>query len=96
MTTRACKAALGEPGADAGDVVARLAERLGLPNRLRDAGVAREPFAEIADHAFHDPWTEAPPPARCARNCGSARESLVTGRQEQSRSSFRLKDLASS
>jgi maleylacetate reductase len=57
----AISAALGEPGADAGDVVARLVERLGLPNRLRDAGVAREQFAEIADHAFHDPWTEANP-----------------------------------
>jgi alcohol dehydrogenase class IV len=32
-----------------------------LPNRLRDVGVAREQFAEIADHAFHDPWTEANP-----------------------------------
>lgn len=57
----AISAALGEPGADAGDVVARLVERLGLPNRLRDVGVAREQFAEIADHAFHDPWTEANP-----------------------------------
>jgi len=53
--------ALGEPDADAADVVARLITDLGLPRTLRDVKVPREKLRTIAEHAMHDPWTATNP-----------------------------------
>ena len=53
--------ALGEPDADAADVVARLITDLGLPRTLRDVKVPREKLRTIAEHAMHDPWTRTNP-----------------------------------
>ena len=53
--------ALGEPDADAADVVARLIADLGLPRTLRDVKVPREKLRTIAEHAMHDPWTATNP-----------------------------------
>lgn len=53
--------ALGEPDADAADVVARLIADLGLPRTLRDVKVPREKLRTIAVHAMHDPWTATNP-----------------------------------
>jgi maleylacetate reductase len=49
----------GDASADAADQVADLVARLGLPCRLRDVGVRPEQFAQIAEVAFQDPWTQA-------------------------------------
>lgn len=54
-------AAMNEAGVDAGDIVARLVQHLGLPGQLRNANVSPEQFEEIAEHALHDPWTQANP-----------------------------------
>ncbi|HTR64884.1 MAG TPA: iron-containing alcohol dehydrogenase [Terriglobales bacterium] len=54
-------AAMNETGVDAGDIVAHLVQRLGLSGQLRNANVSREQFEEIAEHALHDPWTQANP-----------------------------------
>ncbi|MDP9084449.1 MAG: iron-containing alcohol dehydrogenase [Pseudomonadota bacterium] len=54
-------AAMGDVSVDAGDLVGRLVAGLGLPTRLRDVGVLRGQFAQIASTAFRDPWTQANP-----------------------------------
>jgi maleylacetate reductase len=49
--------AMGEAAsdaADAADAIAALVARLGLPQRLRDVGVRREDFAEIAAKTMHE------------------------------------------
>lgn len=46
--------ALDRPGDAAADVIGDLISSLGLPRRLRDVGVKREQFPEIAEHAIHD------------------------------------------
>ncbi len=53
--------ALGEPDADAGDVVARLIADLGLPHTLREVRVPREQLRKIAELTMHDPWTATNP-----------------------------------
>jgi maleylacetate reductase len=45
-------AALGQPGASAADAISTLATALGLPTRLRDLGVDRSCFAEVAKVSF--------------------------------------------
>jgi len=54
-------AAFGRPGDDAADAVADLVAALGLPQRLRDAGVTRDQFQEIAENAMHDRYIPANP-----------------------------------
>ena len=53
--------ALGEPEADAADLVARLIADLGLPRTLRDVNVPRDKLRAIAEHTMHDPWTATNP-----------------------------------
>lgn len=53
--------ALGRPGEDAADVVAELIAGLGLPGRLRDVGVTKDQFQEIADASMHDRWIPTNP-----------------------------------
>lgn len=58
---RKVSAAFGRPGDDAADAVADLVASLGLPQRLRDVGVRREQFREIAEKAMHDRYIPANP-----------------------------------
>ena len=53
--------ALGRPGEDAADVVAALIDGLGLPRRLRDVGVTKDQFQEIAEASMHDRWIPTNP-----------------------------------
>jgi maleylacetate reductase len=53
--------ALGQPGAPAADVVAALVAGLGLPARLRDAGVTQDQLEQIAAEAMHDRWVHTNP-----------------------------------
>jgi alcohol dehydrogenase class IV len=53
--------AMGRPGAALGDVVADLVTALGMPGRLRDAGVSREVLPKVAEEALHDHWVKANP-----------------------------------
>jgi alcohol dehydrogenase class IV len=46
--------ALGDPGGDAAEAVAKLIADLGLPNLLRDVGVRREHFDSIANGAMQN------------------------------------------
>lgn len=46
--------AFGRPDLDAADAVSDLVAALGLPQRLRDVGVKREQFREIAENAMDD------------------------------------------
>ena len=46
--------AFGRPDTPAADLVAGLVTALGLPGRLRDVGVGRERFREIAEKSMHD------------------------------------------
>jgi maleylacetate reductase len=46
--------AFGKPEAAAGDLVAGLVASLGLPQRLRDVGVGKDRFREIAEKSMHD------------------------------------------
>ncbi len=52
---------MGDVSTDAGDHVAMLVARLGLPVRLRDLGIERGQLAHIAEVAFIDPWTQVNP-----------------------------------
>lgn len=54
-------AALGRPSEEAADAVGDLVQSLGLPQRLRDVGVRREQFREIAENAMHDRYIPANP-----------------------------------
>jgi len=54
-------AALGEPRAEAADLVARLIADLGLPNTLRAVKVPQDQLREIAELTMHDPWTATNP-----------------------------------
>jgi maleylacetate reductase len=54
-------AAFGRPSDDASDAVSDLVRNLGLPQRLRDVGVKREQFREIAENAMHDRYIPANP-----------------------------------
>jgi maleylacetate reductase len=46
--------AFGKPRTGAANLVAGLVKALGLPRRLRDVGVRRERFREIAEKSMHD------------------------------------------
>ena len=52
---------MGRPDARAADLVAELVASLGLPGRLRDAGVKREDLARVASEAMHDHWVRTNP-----------------------------------
>lgn len=54
------RTAMGEAEAPA-DAIVRLVADLGLPATLEAAGVRRDQFAAIVEHAMHDPWTLANP-----------------------------------
>jgi maleylacetate reductase len=54
-------AALGRPGVDAADAVADVIAALGMPTRLRDAGVERSQFAAIAAGALENMWVRSNP-----------------------------------
>ena len=53
--------ALGQPGRPAADAVGELIASLGLPTRLRDAGVSPEQFDRIARQSMHDRWLPTNP-----------------------------------
>lgn len=55
--------ALGRPGEPTADVVAELVAGLGLPGRLRDAGVKPEQLDQIATESMHDRWVHTNPRA---------------------------------
>jgi len=65
VTTRAQQAqiaeALGRSDVDAADAVAALIAGLGLPTRLRDAGVKRSQFEQIAAGALQNMWVRSNP-----------------------------------
>lgn len=52
---------MGRPNVPAADQVAELVACLGLPGRLRDAGVKREALARAASEAMHDHWVRTNP-----------------------------------
>lgn len=54
-------AAMGRPDAAAADVVAELVAVLGLPGRLRDAGIRRKDLPRVAGEAMHDHWVQTNP-----------------------------------
>lgn len=58
---RLVAAALGQPDADAADVVAALIAELGMPQRLADVGIGPERFGLIAANAMHDRWLHTNP-----------------------------------
>jgi alcohol dehydrogenase class IV len=49
------------PGSEAGDGVAALCQRLGVPKRLRDVGVPASGLAAVADAAFRSPHLSTNP-----------------------------------
>jgi maleylacetate reductase len=53
--------ALGRPGEPAAEIVAELIAGLGLPARLRDAGVKPEQLDLIAENSMHDRWVHTNP-----------------------------------
>jgi maleylacetate reductase len=53
--------AVGQPGRALADILANLVGILGLPERLRDAGVRAEQMGAIAAAAMHDPWVHSNP-----------------------------------
>jgi maleylacetate reductase len=54
-------AAVGSPGRMLADIVADLVSALGLPGRLRDAGVAECRIGDVAAAALHDPLLASNP-----------------------------------
>jgi maleylacetate reductase len=53
--------ALGRPGEPAAEVVGALIAGLGLPTRLRDAGVRQDQLDLIAANSMHDRWIHTNP-----------------------------------
>jgi maleylacetate reductase len=53
--------AVGSPTTPLADIVAALISRLGLPTRLRDAGVSEKVIAAVAEAAIHDPLLSSNP-----------------------------------
>lgn len=66
--------ALGEPDADASEALLRLLHTLGVPTRLRDVGIAREQFDQIADTVFANGYVRTNP--RPIRTNADVREVL--------------------
>ncbi len=54
-------AALGRPAARASDLIAELIGHLGMPTRLRDAGVTHDHFQAIAEGSLLNAWVRANP-----------------------------------
>jgi maleylacetate reductase len=54
-------AAVGRPTMPLADIVEALISRLGLPSRLRDAGVSEKIMAAVAEAALHDPLLASNP-----------------------------------
>ena len=54
-------AAVGSPTVPLADIVGSLISRLGLPTRLRDAGVQEKVMAAVAEAALHDPLLASNP-----------------------------------
>ncbi|MBS0521764.1 MAG: iron-containing alcohol dehydrogenase, partial [Proteobacteria bacterium] len=54
-------AAMGHPGADAGDVLDAFIAGLGMPRRLRDVKIGPDQFDEIAVQAMGTPWVPRNP-----------------------------------
>ena len=54
-------ASVGSPTTPLADIVAALISRLGLPTRLRDAGVSEKVMAAVAEAALHDPLLASNP-----------------------------------
>ena len=54
-------AAMGEPLADAADLVAQLIKDLEMPSRLTEVGVARTDFGMVAQNALLDRWVHSNP-----------------------------------
>jgi maleylacetate reductase len=52
---------VGSPTTPLADLVAALISRLGLPTRLRDAGVSEKVIAAVAEAAIHDPLLTSNP-----------------------------------
>jgi maleylacetate reductase len=57
----AIASAVGSPTTPLADIVAALISRLGLPTRLRDAGVSEKVMAAVAEAAIHDPLLASNP-----------------------------------
>jgi maleylacetate reductase len=53
--------AVGQPGRPLADILTNLVAVLGLPERLRDAGVKAEQMEAIAAAAMQDPWVHSNP-----------------------------------
>ena len=53
--------ALGRPAANASDLIAELISHLGMPTRLRDAGVTHDHFQAIAEGSLLNAWVRANP-----------------------------------
>ena len=53
--------AMGHPGEAAGDVIENLIKSLDLPYRLRDVGIEKSDFDEIAEHSFDTGTVKANP-----------------------------------
>jgi maleylacetate reductase len=53
--------ALGRPGEPAAEAVGALIAGLGLPTRLRDAGVRQDQLDLIAANSMHDRWIHTNP-----------------------------------
>lgn len=58
---RQIAAALGNPNAEAADLVARLISDLGMPSRLHEVGVTRDKFDLVAKNAMLDRWVHSNP-----------------------------------
>jgi maleylacetate reductase len=54
-------AAVGRPGRPLADIIADLVAHLGLPARLRDAGVSKAVLGKVAEAALHDPMLATNP-----------------------------------
>jgi maleylacetate reductase len=57
----AIAAAVGRPGTPLADIIADLVAHLGLPARLRDAGVSEAVLGKVAEAALHDPMLATNP-----------------------------------
>jgi maleylacetate reductase len=54
-------AAMGQPGADAGDLLDALIAGLGMPRSLSAVGIGPEHFDRIAEQAMATPWVPRNP-----------------------------------
>jgi maleylacetate reductase len=54
-------AAVGRPGTPLADIIAEVVAHLGLPARLRDAGVSQAVLGKVAEAALHDPMLASNP-----------------------------------